>query len=140
MEVENTMVGEVVSRSDEGAKIDPSSFTNAGMAMTIHKWLTELPLVFHASQESLWRTLVAQSTHDRKRISWREFEVSDKAGWDAMMSADETLLASGNDIINDYVYTIYCCLLFRCLCVCPDGRIGLGSSKIQTGNKFVVLL
>jgi hypothetical protein len=53
------------------------------------------------------------------------------------MSGNETIAASGNEVIDDYADTAPWRLESRCLFACSDSRVGLGSLKVQPGDEVM---
>lgn len=132
------MVGTVVTKSTRRQFSTTKGDRND--LKIIRDWLRNLQPEFSERKEDLWRVLIPNRIWEFDGRPIREAEDQDKTGWDALTFEDETSLNRGNETGDNYVNSAWYISENRYLFTSSDGRVGLGSSHMQPGDKVVVLL
>lgn len=140
LEVQSIVVGHVITKSNERPSPDASFDINK--AKSIRKWLRKTPSCSPDGtwDEDMWRVPIANRISKRGQEASREANLQDKAAWEALISGDETVLTSGDEIIEDYIYSVWVRTVGRCTFTCSNGYVGLGSSKMKRHDLVVILL
>ena len=140
LKVHSIVVGKVAKKSHE--RPSPEASFDFSKAKILRKWLQKLPWYSPGEEvdDAIWRAPIANRINKRGQETSREAQSQDKAGFEALMARDTSLLTSTNDVVNDYVYSAWVRTVGRCLFTSSSGHIGLGSSEILPDDYIVILL
>lgn len=139
LKVQGIAVDKVLVKSHE--RPSPNASFEFTKAKILRKWLRKLPWYSPDKHvdDAMWRAPIANRISKRGQETSREAQSQDKAGFEALLSGDKSLLTCANDTVNDYVYSAWVRTVGRCLFTTSSGHVGLGSSEILPGDYIVIL-